>query len=80
MQEIRLDTFRALRDHEHKLSAYCPKCARCSELDLERLVTQIRGAYRIVGKRPRCVVCGASGQWQLRAPALKDAQPGRAYI
>jgi hypothetical protein len=39
---IRLGTFRALREHEHQLSAYCPKCRRWAVLDLERLIAEGR--------------------------------------
>jgi hypothetical protein len=50
------------------LACYCAWCQRWAELDLERLVDEGRGGYRFVGRRPRCAVCGASGQWQLSTP------------
>ena len=79
MQEIRLDTLRALHERDHKLAAYCPRCARWAVLDLERLIGEGRGDYRFVGRKPRCSDCGTHGEWQLRAPAMRDLPAGQVY-
>ena len=50
---IRLDTFRALHEHDHQLAAYCATCERWAVLDLERLIAEGRGEYVFVGKKPR---------------------------
>ena len=42
---IRLDTLRALHEHEHQLAAYCATCERWAVLDLERLIAEGRGDY-----------------------------------
>jgi len=65
---IRLVTFRALHEHDHKLAAYCPTCDRWAVLDLERLIAEGRGDFCFVGRRPRCRYCGNAGEWQLRPP------------
>jgi hypothetical protein len=41
-----LDTFRTLREHDHKLAAYCARCERWVVLDLERLIAEGRVASR----------------------------------
>ena len=50
---IRLDTFRALHEHDHKLAAYCPTCERWEVLDAERLISEGLGEYCLVGRKPR---------------------------
>ena len=80
MQEIRLDTFRALHERNHKLAAYCVRCERWAELDLLRLIEQGRGDYRFVGRSPRCSWCDSPGEWQLRPPALRHDTPAVSYF
>jgi hypothetical protein len=46
---IRLDTLRALREHDHQLAAYCSRCQRWAVLDLERLIAEGRGEQSIFG-------------------------------
>ena len=41
-----LDTFRTLREHDHKLAACCARCERWAVLDLERLIAEGRVASR----------------------------------
>jgi len=41
-----LDTFRTLREHDHKRAAYCARCERGGVLDLERLIAEGRVASR----------------------------------
>ena len=41
-----LDTFRTLREHDHKLAVYCARCERWAVLDLERLIPEGRVASR----------------------------------
>ena len=77
---IRLDTIRALHEHEHALAAYCPTCQRWVVLDLERLIAQGLGDYCFVGCKPRCSYCGAPGLWQLRPPAMRPGPAAVAYI
>jgi len=49
---VRLDTIRALHEHDHKLAAYCATCDRWAVLDLERLIAEGRGDYCFVGRGP----------------------------
>jgi hypothetical protein len=77
---IRLDTFRALHEHEHKLAAYCATCERWAVLDLERLIAEGRGEYRFVGRKPRCSYCRGAGTWQLRPPVMRSEISGRTYL
>jgi hypothetical protein len=80
MQEIRLDTFRALHERNHKLACYCSHCQRWAELDLERLIAEGNGDYRFVGRSPRCSGCDSPGEWQLRPPALRQCTPTISYF
>ena len=68
---IRLDTLRALHEHDHQLAAYCPTCERWAVLDLGRLIAEGRGEYCFVGCQPRCSYCRSPGAWQLRPPAMR---------
>jgi hypothetical protein len=43
---IRLDTFRALHEHDHQLAAYCATCERWAVLDLERLIADLSPSRR----------------------------------
>jgi len=80
MQEIRLDTLRALHERDHKLAAYCPRCSRWAVLNLERLIGEGRGDYQFVGRKPRCSDCGERGVWQLRPPVYRDATTAVSYV
>jgi hypothetical protein len=80
MQEIRLDTLRAVHERNHKLAAYCSRCQRWAVLDLAKLIEQGRGGYAFVGRKPCCRDCGERGEWQLRPPVYQNNSPGQAYV
>ena len=67
---VRLDTLRALHDHEHRLAAYCPTCERWAVLDLERLIAE--GRMTEHGLR-EVDAAKADGRWD-KAYRIKDAQ------
>jgi hypothetical protein len=77
---IKLDTFRAPHEHEHKLAAYCATCERWAALDLERLIAEGRGEFRLIGWKARCRYCRGPGELQVRPAALKSGVGGRPYI
>jgi hypothetical protein len=64
---VTLDTLRRLHEHAHHLAAYCPTCERWAVLNLGRLIAEVRGDYRFVGRKPRCRYCRAHGTWQFRS-------------
>lgn len=68
MQSVRLDTFRALLEHEHELACWCPGCRRWATTDLAMLVREGLGDRSIMGCKARCRKCGMEGQWQVRPP------------
>jgi hypothetical protein len=60
MGEVSLDTVAALRDR-HVIYAFCPKCRRSVELNMQRLVA-IYGAsltVRQLRERLTCMSCGS---------------------
>ena len=50
---IVLDTLRALREHDHGLAAYCPKCRRWAVLDLAKLIADGHGELGIRSEKLR---------------------------
>ena len=68
MQSIRLDTFRALLEHEYQVGCWCPGCRRWATTDLEMLVRNGLGDRSITACKARCRKCGMEGQWQVRPP------------
>lgn len=68
MQAIRLDTFRALLEHEYQVGCWCPGCRRWATTDLAMLVRNGLGDRSITACKARCRKCGMEGQWQVRPP------------
>jgi hypothetical protein len=59
---IRLDTFRALHEHDHALAAYCPTCQRWAVLDLERLDPLMRAGLCLRRSQTEVRLLRESGQ------------------
>ena len=54
---VTLDTLRALHEHDHKLAAYCATCERWARTGPGAAITEGRGDYCFVGRKPRCSYC-----------------------
>jgi hypothetical protein len=48
---VTLDTFRALREHDHQLAEYGPTCERWAVLDPESIDTPLRDRFPIAGSK-----------------------------
>lgn len=68
MQPISLATIADLARHGYSLSAYCWRCRRWHDVDLEEWCREGRGEHDIVALRFRCVMCGEEAAKQVRPP------------
>jgi len=66
---LRYTTARAMLAGGYTLAAYCRRCDRWADVDLNRMVREGRGDKCLVGPTLRCRVCGHVGEGQLRPPA-----------
>jgi RNase P subunit RPR2 len=64
---IDVDTIAGLREHNHELRAYCPRCDRWAVLPLAELVSGGKGSLRLP-IAVRCNDCGGQGRLQVRPP------------
>lgn len=68
MQPIILRTFSDYLEHGHGLACWCPGCRRFASCDLAELVRNGLGNRDPATCRPRCRVCGATGEWRVQGP------------
>ena len=68
LEPVVVDTIAACLRHRHGLSAFCVKCRRWADLDLERLVDHGYGGLVLARFRPTCRKCGSRGEVQVRPP------------
>lgn len=65
---IDLGSIAGLHARGHQLHAYCCRCDRWREVDLEAMVQQGKGERRLP-LRVRCLGCGELGAIQVRPPS-----------
>jgi hypothetical protein len=75
MQEIRLDTIRALHARNHELAAYCALPA----MGGARSRAADRGGGAVLLCPPQAAFCGEPGMWQLRPSVYRNAAGGVTY-
>jgi hypothetical protein len=68
LSPIRIGTLAECLRSDHGVAAFCVRCRRWANLDLQRLVALGYGDRVLARCRPRCQVCRGPGQIQLRAP------------
>jgi len=72
---IDLSTVAGLHERQHELHAFCLRCDRWRNLDLEVMVSAGKGAMRLP-LRVRCRDCGELGQLQVRPPMPARSSTG----
>ena len=72
---IDLGSIAGLHEHNHQLSAYCPRCDAWRVLPLGEWVSQGKGSLRLP-IQVRCRGCREVGQLQVRPPVPSRSSTG----